>query len=90
MVNRPNPAGISSAVVSNLERRTTTLGSIVPRLGPCFQRWLLVSIRKLNIETQHATSLAKMKSIFAGGEDMGYFDCYSGGRGFESRRRRCS
>ena len=28
--------------------------------------------------------------IFAGGEDMGYFDCYSGGRGFESRRRRCS
>lgn len=30
------------------------------------------------------------RCIFAGGEDMGYFDCYSGGRGFESRRSRCS
>lgn len=32
IVSRPNPAGISSAVVSNLERRTITPGSIVPRL----------------------------------------------------------
>ena len=38
---RPNPAGISSAVVSKLERRTITPRSIVPRLESCFQRWLL-------------------------------------------------
>jgi hypothetical protein len=31
-INRCNPAGISSAVVSNLERRTTTLGQLFPVL----------------------------------------------------------
>jgi hypothetical protein len=45
MVSRPNPAGISSAVVSKLERRTITSGSIVPRLESCFQRWLLLYCR---------------------------------------------
>src|SRR5579864_1975931 len=90
-----------------LERRTITPGSIVPRLRPSFQRWLLTLFLSLTLQTarrpirpldcsalvadgsarksaspyfyfkqrRSMLGLCKMKSTFAGGEDMGYFDC---------------
>ena len=48
-----------------------TPGLIVPRLEPCFQRWLLTYSFRRDV----ACYVSAKEIHFAGGEDMGYFDC---------------